>query len=529
MPVWPKSFYTIRADLHTAAMARRLRRPSTGVAAQETAWQALRDQLAATSYWKSAGVERGMTYAQFRTRVAPRDHASLAPAVARMTAGDKDVLWPGECVLFAQSAGTTSGRRRLMPATEALLAHYRAAGHAALLHYTARVGHAGVFRGRHLLVGGCARLVPLKDGAPTPRFAGDASGLAELSLPAWVERHLYEPGLAVAQTDDWPERLERMAQRTRGRDLSLIAGLPEGLLQLAHAVQDAGAGPKHRVLNLEAVWPNLECCVHTGSLLAPYHEELRALLGPSVAFQEVLAATEGILAAQDGEPGAGLRLFTDVGIFFEFLPRAEYDGGRLESLGPRLLPLAEVKSGAEYVVFVTTPGGLARIPLGDVVRFLSVQPPRVVWVGRTDLQLSPFGERLSEVQVTRALVAVCERQKWSIVNFHVAPLGGGDLTGHAHGRHEWWIELRPGTVATPTGPQMAQQLDAELLAISEDYAARRRDGSLDAPLVRLVMPGVFAHWLRYRQQWGGLHKVPRCRSDRLLADELSQVTNFASE
>jgi len=103
------------------------------------------------------------------------------------------------------------------------------------------------------------------------------------------------------------------------------------------------------------------------------------------------------------------------------------------------------------------------------------------------------------------------------------------LTGQARGRHEWWIELKPGTVETPTGPQMAVELDAELQRLNASYANQRRTTRIDAPTVRLVMPGVFRHWLKYHGQWGGLNKVARCRSDRLVADELAQITKFARD
>ena len=118
-------------------------------------------------------------------------------------------------------------------------------------------------------------------------------------------------------------------------------------------------------------------------------------------------------------------------------------------------------------------------------------------------------------------------QGWTIANFHVAPLFDPSLTGANRGRHEWWIELKPGTIKTPTGPQMAAELDTELQRLNADYAARRKGGGLESPTVRLVMPGVFKHWLIFRGKWGGQHKMPRCRSDRVVADELAQVTNFA--
>jgi hypothetical protein len=98
--------------------------------------------------------------------------------------------------------------------------------------------------------------------------------------------------------------------------------------------------------------------------------------------------------------------------------------------------------------------------------------------------------------------------------------------GQRRGRHEWWIELKPYTQETPTGPVLAAELDVELKRLNEDYEAKRVGGGLEAPHVKLVMPGVFEHWLRTKDKWGGQNKMPRCRSDRQIADELAQVARF---
>jgi hypothetical protein len=220
----------------------------------------------------------------------------------------------------------------------------------------------------------------------------------------------------------------------------------------------------------------------------------------------------------------------DMGLFFEFLPMADFDEAHIELMGPKAVPLEGVKTGIDYAIIVTTEGGLARYILGDVVRFTSTEPPRLIYIGGTTLRLNAFEENVTEREATDALVAVCRRRGWTIVNFHIAPLiSPGLITRQQRGRHEWWIELRPGTVATPTGPQMAADLDVELQQANAGYAARRQSGILEPPTVRLVMPGVFEHWLRFHQKWGGQHKMPRCRSDRQVADELATVTNFARD
>jgi len=529
MPVWPKSFVTFGANVLTARTALRLRRTRDAVAAQERTWRALSGPLAAASFWRDHGIEAKMSYTAFAQRVAPRAYEDLVPAVDRMRLGEADVLWPGQCAFFAVSSGTTAGRTKYLPVTEPLLAHFRRAGIDSLLYYTARVGHAGVFRGRHLFLGGSTTLTPVPEAKPFEAYAGDLSGITAVNLPRWVEKHLYEPGAAIAQIADWPAKITAIAERTCRLDITLLAGLPSWMLILAEALmqqaRDGGAQPR----NLQSIWPNLECLVHGGVPLGPFQDELRAALGPTVNFHEVFPASEAFIAVQDADAGVGLRLLADVGIFYEFLPLADFDETRLASLAPGIVPLAGVKAGVDYVLLLTTPAGLVRYVIGDVVRFTSTEPPRLVYVGRTKLQLSAFGEHVIEKELTDALLLVCRRHQWSIVNFHVAPLFAKALTGAVRGRHEWWIELRPGTVVTPTGPQMALELDAELQRFNDDYAAKRTGGGLDLPVVRLVMPGVFEHWLRFHEKWGGQHKMPRCRSDRVIADELAGITQFAKD
>lgn len=528
MPVWPKSYYTLRASLLTVGMARWRRRRTSAGLEQQRVFQSLIRELARTSFWRESGVESGMSYEKFRTRVAPRTHDRLIPAFERMQRGEADVLWPGTCGLFADTAGTTTGRCRSVPATDAFLAHVRAAGFQAILHHTARVGHTGIFRGRHLLLGGATALRRVTE-APVPAFAGDASGIAMINLPPWAERHLCEPGPGIARIQDWEPRLEATAARALARDISLIAGLPQWTGQLAGVVIRRCTTTGRPCSDLRAVWPNLECYVHTGMPVAPFQDELRAYLGSGVSFHEIYAAAEGIIAAQEGEPAAGLRLLSDSGIFFEFVPAAEFDDDRPDQSAEKAVPISGVTTGVDYAVLLTTPAGLARYVLGDVVRFVSTEPPRLVPIGRTRLKLNAFGERITEKHVTDAMVAVCRRHQWTPVDFHVAPLPADSLTGRQNGRHEWWIELKPGTMATPTGPQIAAHLDADLLKASGEYATLRGNGTLAQPTVRLVMPGVFGHWLRFHGRWGGSHRTPRCRSDRLVADELAQITHFAKD
>lgn len=523
MPVWPKSFHLLQSSLRTAAQGRRLRR-SDPAKTQARTLAGLLAQLSRGSHWARLGVRPGMPLEAFQAAVPLQRHADLAGAIEQVREGEADVLWPGTCELFALTSGTT-GPRKLVPVTEALMRHFHHAGREALLHYTSRVRHAGVFRGRHLLLGASSTLsvVDRKATGARPAYAGELSGIVGLNLPTWFERHCYEPGPEVAALADPDARMEATVRRLANADLTLIAGLPSWTAVLVQRLLRHYSSPHRHLHHLQERWPNLECLVHTGLPPGPYQEELREGLGPKVNLHEVYAATECLVAAQDGTAGRALRLMEDTGVFFEFVP--------LEGLGtpsPAALPLADVAMNVDYALVVTTPGGLARYVLGDVVRFTSLTPRRLVVVGRIDQRMNGFGENLSERDATSALVAVCEHQGWRVANFHVAPMASADGNA-ARGRHEWWIELKAGSVITPTGTHMAGLLDTELRRASPGYQQRRSAGTLELPVVRLVMPGIFEHWMRFEGKWGGQGRVPRCLPERSIADALASVTHFAGD
>ena len=524
-----RSLLTVGVSFLTTRAARKLKDGNDAVPAQKRTFAGLCAQLASTVYGRLHGIAPDMTYPQFQSRVPLQTYEGFLPHIERMKAGEPNVLWPGHCSFYAVSSGTTAGRTKFLPITEGMLEHFRKAGLDSLLYYTARVGHTGVFRGKHLFLGGSTTLSQLEESKQQPAFAGDLSGITALNLPGWVEKHLYEPGKSIAQVADWPTKLQAIAERTWNRDITLLAGIPSWMLILAETVKARATTPDHKPVNLQEVWPNLECVIHGGVPVGPYVDELRSQIGPNINFHEVYPASEGFIATQDGASSLGLRLMTDVGLFFEFLPFKDYQPDNLHNLGERTIPLEGVSTGVDYVLVLSTPAGLTRYVIGDVVRFTSTDIPRLVYVGRTALQLSAFGEHVIEKELTDALIAVCQRHSWSIVNFHVAPMFSDSAAGQRRGRHEWWIELKPNTTETPTGPVIAIELDVELKRLNDDYEAKRNGGGLDAPIVRLVMPGVFEQWLRSKGKWGGQNKTPRCRSDREIADGLAQVARFHSD
>jgi len=522
----PKGLVKLAAGVLSTRAARHLKHADSGHAAQQSTFKHLIDRLAATKAGHAAGIEQGLPYDTFCTRVAPRTHESFASYIERMKAGESDVLWPGRCANFAISSGTTSGPQKFLPVTDEMRAHFRRASVDSLLYYTARVGHTNVFRGRHLFLGGCTALSRVEAGNANSPCAGDLSGIAELILPKWAVKHFYEPGLEIARLHDLTARIQATVERTRGRDITLIAGIPSWVLLLAMAVRSQGRNDGVAAQSLKAIWPRLECLIHGGAPITPFTSELRAALGSPINFHEVYPASEGFIAAQDADATAGLRLMTGAGLFFEFLPMSKFDERELSGLASTPVPLEGVQIGIDYALLLTTPAGLFRYVLGDVVRFVSKDIPRLIYVGRTSLQLNAFGEHVIEKELTDTLSLVCQRHGWSIANFHVAPVFAGALTGQMRGCHEWWIELKAPTIETPTANVIGPELDLELIRRNADYATKRKSRNMEEPAVRLVMPGVFEQWMKKNNRWDGQYKMPRCRSDRQVSNQLAELSRF---
>ncbi len=530
MSVIKRKIIHFGASVLTTRTSRRLKKGGHALSAQEKTYKGLVKSIAATAFGKDSEIDGGLPYELFQKRVPLRVYEEFVPYIDRIKVGEANVLWPGTCSLFATSGGTTSGRTKLIPVTEALLQHFRKAARDSLLYYTARVGHTGIFQGRHLYLGGSGTPTPLEGTKEHSAFSCDPSGIAALNLPKWADELFYEPGAEIARIPEWQAKIKAIADRTVGQDITLLGGIPSWIENLAQAVLARSVHGKIRPTYLKAVWPNLECFVHGGVPIGPFAEGLRAVLGPQVNFHEVYPASEGFIAAQDSDATFGLRLMADVGVFFEFLPMREFMESRIGPLGARTVPLAGVKPGMDYALVMTTPGGLCRYVLGDVVRFVSTDIPRLIYMGRTKLQLNVFGEHVIEKQLTDALMAVCHRHGWRIVNFHVAPLfSDTSAVGTPRGRHEWWIELKTPTAVTPTGPVIATELDAELQHLNTDYASQRSGRNFDAPVVRLVMPGLFEQWMRTAGKWDGHGRMPRCRGDRHVAEELSLLARFSDD
>ncbi|HEY7041391.1 MAG TPA: GH3 auxin-responsive promoter family protein [Methylomirabilota bacterium] len=474
------------------------------MAAQE---RALR-RLVATARDTEFGLEHGFggirTIAEYQNRVPVRDYVEHQPWIARATAGEASVAWPGHCRDWVKTSGTTSGDK-LVPVTPEALAAHRKGGWDALLAAARRVGGRTLMGGPMLFLGGSTAARPL---SPEGRVS-DLSGLVASRLP-WGIRGRYSPGPTCAGIADWEERLEAIAARAATQDIRLLAGMPSWLVILFERIARHCQAGGRRLRDLGQLWPDLRALVHGGVAFSPYAGVIEEWLGRRLERVEVYPASEGFVAVQT-EAAGGLTLMVDYGLFYEFVP-VEDLGSRV----PRRHTVAEVELGRPYAVVMSTPAGLWSYALGDTVRFTARDPLRLQITGRTRHYVNAFGENVIVEEIERALVRACRRTEAEVVEFTVAP--HFPTAADSRGGHEWLVEFR----VAPTEPEyFVRILDEALGQLNTDYRTKRAGSvGMVAPRMTVLPAGTFYRWMQRTGRLGDQHKVPRATNDRTVATAL---------
>jgi hypothetical protein len=414
----------------------------------------------------------------------------------------RDVTWPGLVPYFALSSGTTSDVQKYIPVSRAMLrSNARAMLDLLCFHVHARP-HSRLLAGRNFMLGGSS---DLQEPAPGVR-AGDLSGIAAAEVPWWA-RPRYFPPRDLALIADWEHKIALLAEASARETITSIGGTPSWLLlffeRLARLHPD-------RPGRLAAHWPELELVVHGGVNFAPYRPSFaRWLAGSHAETREIYAASEGFIAAADRGPDDGMRLILDNGLFYEFIEADEIDAP-----GARRAWIGDVACGVTYAILVTSCAGLFSYLIGDLVRFVSLDPPRLLVSGRTALGLSAFGEHLIGEEIEQAVAEAAAAIGGNIVDFTVGAVFA------TPGHHLFLVEFAAPVAAAAPSAFLAR-LDERLAALNEDYRAHRAGGyGMGPPQLEIVPQGGFAAWMKSRGRLGGQNKVPRIVTDPAALDRL---------
>jgi GH3 auxin-responsive promoter len=466
----------------------------------------LLSRAAATRFGSDHRFSEIRDYQEYRERVPLRRYEDFwreywQPAFPRLA----DCSWPGLIPFFARTSGTSAGATKYIPVTWRMLRRYRQAAFDLLVFHLMNRPASRIFGGRNLLLGGTTNLFEQGPGVRS----GDISGIAMATTPRWLRVFGSPPG-DIDSLSDWARKMERLTVVAPAEDIRSISGTPSWLLLFFDqlAVRHPNRSPA-----LVEFFPNLELIVHGGVSFAPYRFRFAEWLsGCNAELREAYPASEGFIAVADRGPGEGLRLMLDSGIFYEFVPVEE-----VNTVRPQRHWIGEIEAGVDYAIVVTTCAGLWAYVIGDTVRFVSRDPPRLLVTGRLSYTLSAFGEHLTGEEIEGAVAEATGKINAGVRDFAVGalfPERRGELGGHL-----LVIEFeRP--ISDSEQQAFAESFDCDLARRNLDYAAHRT--GMRAPEILAVRHGTFAEWMRRRGRFGAQNKVPRVVNDPELFRDLRE-------
>jgi hypothetical protein len=443
---------------------------------------------------------------EFKTRVPVHEYEDLKPFIDRMLNGEENVLWNTPVKWFAKSSGTTGNKSKFIPVSdESLHENHFKASKDVLTSYYKNFPSSSLLTGKGLVVGGSHQLNHLNQEIQY----GDLSAVLMQNTPFWGQ-WLRTPELKVALMDDWGEKLEKLAKSTADENVTSLAGVPTWTLLLLKRILEI-----KQKKTIAEVWPNLELYINGGVSFVPYREQFENIIGKPINYLEIYNASEGFFAGQSNPDDDGMTLFTEHGIFYEFMPVEEYGQKHPETVG-----LDKVVVNKQYALIISTTGGLWRYLIGDTIVFTSLDPYRIKVTGRLKHFINAFGEELIVDNADRAIAIASSATGAVVSDYSAAPIY---FSKNNNGAHEWLVEFdkEPDSIN-----RFTEELDNALKNINSDYEAKRQHNiALRMPVIRQIPPGSFSKWLQLKGKIGGQHKVPRLHNDRKTIEEILGLIN----
>jgi hypothetical protein len=468
----------------------------TAVADQERILQSLLKTAAKTEFGKQHYFDRIKNHADFVKNVPVRDYEDFKAYIEKIKQGKHNILWKGLPIYFAKTSGTTSGIKYIPITKDSIPNHINTARNA-LLCYMIQSGNTQFANGKMIFLSGSPDLERI-GGIPTGRL----SGIVNHHIPKYLRSNQL-PSFETNCIEDWEEKLAKIVDETVNENMTLISGIPPWMQMYFDALVEK-TGKK-----INEIFPQFSVMVQGGVNFEPYKAKLFETIGKPIDTIELFPASEGFFAFQDNYKEEGMLLNTDSGIFFEFIPAAE-----IFNENPTRLTLKEVKMNENYVLIISSNAGLWAYNIGDTIKFISLNPYRIVVTGRVKHYISAFGEHVIGEEVEYSLLQAAEAENVSITEFTVAPkISKDDNKSY----HEWFVEFEN----LPRNLKMFAQKVDEFLRKKNIYYDDLIKGNILQPLKIIpIQKNGFINYMKSVGKLGGQNKVPRLSNDRIIADEL---------
>ena len=449
-----------------------------------------------TQFGKDHNFSKIFDYEDWKKSIPIRDYEGLREYIDLVVKGENDVLWPGKPLYFSKTSGTTSGSKYI-PISKHSMKYHIVSARDAILSYIYETKNTSIIDGKMIFIQG-SPVLSTTNGVLTGRL----SGIVAHHTPWYLKKNQL-PSIETNSIDSWEDKIDAICFETKSADLRLISGIPPWVqMYFEKLTKKTGA-------NIASLFPNFKLFIHGGVSFSPYKKSFEKLIGKQVDSIELYPASEGFIAYQNSLKEDGLLLCLNHGIFYEFIVADSFYDKKQKRIS-----IKDVELGVNYVIILNTTAGLYGYNIGDTVKFVSLNPYKIIVTGRIKHFTSAFGEHIIGEEVDFALNKAIDKLPAEIVEFHVAP-EINPSTGLPY--HEWLIEFK----TPPKDLPLFEKTINNYLQSKNSYYKDLIEGKVLRPLkITLISKNGFRKYMKSIGKLGGQNKVPRLSNNRKIANKL---------
>jgi len=312
-----------------------------------------------------------------------------------------------------------------------------------------------------------------------------------------LRSQLYIP-IHLYRIKDVEKRNFQLAKEIIGKDFRQFSGVPSIVTNTLEKLLENASKLGIQAQKVADLFPEYHFSYFGGLSPKFYEKKLTALIGHKIDYREQLSATEGILGIQlQQEPG-----FTPMvnANFFEFIP--------VKSPADRCI-INEIKKNEEYFICISSHNGLYAYNMGDIVKFISEDPPLFVFSSREGV-VNLVDEKISQQDILYAIEHTNQIFKTILTDFVVVAL----RTPHNH----YLFMLEFASKSEPVAySEYLKALDTYMQEANEVYRYFRRDiGILKPPKLWILNLGTF-------------EKVVNARAGRGIPREQTKIPHLSDQ
>lgn len=415
-----------------------------------------------------------------------------------------DITWPGKPDYFAVTSGTTGNKSKKIPITNEFSESMKKVGISLASELQNFPVPEEVFESSVLVLSSSSHLKPHEYG----HLEGEISGINTHNFPDWYD-YFYCPGKEIASIDDWDERIEKIVEKAPEWNVGSAAGIPSWVLRMLQAIMK-----HHNLKYIQDIWPNFSVYASGGVAFETYRKDFEKISNKELIIIDTYLASEGFFAYTANPNTLAMKLATDHGYFYEFIP---FDERGIDEMGevlenPEILDITEVNTKDEYVLVVSTNAGAWRYIIGDTIQFTNLAPHEIKITGRTKFFLNVFGSQLSEEKLNNAIVSAADQLDITVNEFMVAAVKDDD-----NHKHQWVIV----TDDEIDREKFATLLDDHLKSHNNNYKVARNK-TIDAIEVRTISKSGYSNYLEKTNKKGGQVKIQKV----MRAEKMSEFLSF---